>query len=125
MGQHIQGGRMIHVGHVYKAASHKGKLIYVGRASSADRITANMLNLSVLGNPEEMKLQTEGERNRVCNVYKEYMLVQFINNKRFAAAINQIQALHEQHGEITLLCWCWPKRCHAHEIAGFVQRITI
>lgn len=114
---------MLYVGHVFKKESHIGKLIYVGRKSSADKISSDTLDLSVLGN--SFYMPNESKRNEVCDMYKQYMLEQFLENKQFAQALNTIHDLHETYGDVTLLCWCWPKRCHAGEIVAFINRIIM
>lgn len=76
---------------------------------------------SVLGNPFHMA--HESQRDVVCDQYEIYF-----NNKlkkgtdlAFIGELNRIYELYKTH-DITLLCWCSPKRCHAETIKRYLER---
>lgn len=73
---------------------------------------------TIVGNPFYMA--SEGERNKVCDMYEIYFIQQMKTNKAFKKYIMQIceTALHV---DVALGCWCAPKRCHAETIKAFVD----
>ena len=78
---------------------------YTGTAFIVDRSTS-------LGNPFVMFHETE--RESVIKKFEE-VFDKLYEDKDFAAYFNTI--LEEaRKGDITLLCWCFPKDCHARII---------
>ena len=76
---------------------------------------------SVLGNP--FHIDHESKRDLVCDQYEIYF-----NNKlnkgtdlAFIGELNRIYELYKTY-DITLLCWCSPKRCHAETIKRYLER---
>lgn len=75
---------------------------------------------SVLGNPFYMS--DESKRDVVCDKYEEYFNKK-TNEKtdmKFMSELYRINALSQQN-DITLLCWCSPKRCHAETIKKYIE----
>lgn len=96
---------------------YKGLCYYVGRDSSYRRVPRHVVNLSVLGNPFPMK--SEDDRAAVCSKYKEYFEREV---KKEGAFRNSVIALYKSAmtNDISLVCWCAPKECHADVIKSFL-----
>ena len=75
---------------------------------------------SPLGNP--YTLTRESARDLVCDKYDVY----FQKRKNstilsgFASELARLRALSKTN-DITLLCWCAPKRCHAETIKQYLD----
>ena len=88
---------------------------------------------SPVGNPYTM--HNESERDEVCEQYvmlfdqtmtdttlNDDDIGPLINSNvgKFRAYIQQIINFHNQHGHVTLACWCAPKRCHCETIKQWI-----
>jgi hypothetical protein len=60
------------------------------------------------GNPFRMQDSTDSERDRVCDLYRDWLLRRLLKNPLW---------LHPLMGARRLGCWCAPKRCHAEALA--------
>ena len=77
---------------------------------------------SPLGNPYEMEDQSIKERNRVCNLYTLWLHDKIAEED--PSVLRMFQNLDEAHkysGELTLLCWCAPLRCHCETIKRYLE----
>ena len=74
---------------------------------------------SPLGNPYYMR--DESKRDSVCDDYEEYFNAMMYTDNRFINEVNRICKLAETN-DITLLCWCAPKRCHAETIKKYIEQ---
>lgn len=76
---------------------------------------------SPLGNPFKIG-NDESLRNLVCANYERY----FDNTRQFRPTIftNELYRIVElaRTNDITLLCWCYPKRCHAETIKEYIEK---
>lgn len=83
-------------------------------------ITIKVDRSSPLGNPFKMG-NDESLRDLVCNNYERY----FDNTVRVRHTIftNEVDRIVElaKTNDITLLCWCYPKRCHAETIKRHIE----
>lgn len=87
---------------------HTDTGVYVGRPSP-------------LGNP--FRLRSEAEREAVIRSYERWLAEQIARGD--AAICGELDRLYRKavaEGEITLLCWCAPKACHAEVIAGVLRK---
>jgi hypothetical protein len=74
---------------------------------------------SPLGNPFIMR--GESQRDEVCNQYDAYFRKKVeSNDPAFLKELCRIQEIAVQYNQITLFCWCAPKRCHAQTIANWL-----
>ena len=82
-------------------------VVYIGRGSP-------------LGNPFHM--HSESERDKVCELYQKYFdnIVKEKSNQEFIQELRRIYKLAKA-GDITLLCYCYPKRCHGETIKAFIE----
>lgn len=82
-------------------------------------ITIKVDRSSPLGNPFYMC--NESVRDYVCDNYERY----FDNTVRVRHTIftNEVDRIVElaKTNDITLLCWCYPKRCHAETIKRHIE----
>jgi len=83
----------------------KGKGIYIGRPS-------------LLGNP--FIVGRNGSLDEVMRKYEEYLLAALRSSKRIAAAFEKIKEAARE-GDVNLICWCAPKRCHGNIIKRIVE----
>lgn len=94
---------MISIANRYK---HKAKAgdVYCGRPTA-------------LGNPFN-----EGTRDENCDAYEEWFLEQVKSkeNAQFMAQLREIY-VNAKHGDIALICYCAPKRCHTETIKRFID----
>lgn len=74
---------------------------------------------SILGNPFFMK--NEEQRDTVCDQYDKYFNKKLFSI-HFSDEIDRITELAKTN-DITLLCWCYPKRCHAETIKKHIDKI--
>lgn len=79
---------------------------------------------SVLGNPFYMA--DESKRDAVCDKYETYFKKKIEDglDVAFINEVNRINELSQEH-DVTLLCWCYPKRCHAETIADYLKNNDI
>jgi len=77
---------------------------------------------SPLGNPYAMR--NEKQRNRVCNLYDKHFAKLLKNDDMvMGAEIERLLELHKEHGDVTLACYCAPKRCHVDTIAEHLNQM--
>ncbi|RLG55659.1 MAG: hypothetical protein DRN95_07630 [Candidatus Hydrothermarchaeota archaeon] len=88
---------VIHV----KNKRHGDDGIYVGRPTP-------------LGNP--FKETRDGTRDEVIEKYRPWLLDQLDSDNSTSMLFLRLFELLCREGELTLVCWCAPKRCHAEVI---------
>lgn len=77
---------------------------------------------SPMGNPFVMENQSDAERNRVCDEYEQWIRKQIANNNpRIINELRRLNAIHNEKGELTLGCFCAPKRCHGDFIKTILE----
>ncbi len=78
---------------------------------------------SPLGNP--YKIGPDGDRDAVVEKYKKWLIKHLFNateeHRAVHAEINRLHNLHAAKGDLNLVCWCAPKRCHADMIKGVLD----
>lgn len=79
--------------------------VYVGRGSA-------------LGNPMPIAPKIGNTRDKVCDAYAEH-----IKNitADMAKQLNHIVRIGDQYGEVNLVCFCAPQRCHAESIRQLIE----
>lgn len=70
-----------------------------------------------LGNPFYMS--NESLRDFVCDRYESYFNTP--HTIIFNEELDRIVELAKTN-DITLLCWCYPKRCHAETIKKYIEK---
>lgn len=77
---------------------------------------------SPLGNPFIMRDGSGAERDRVCNAYAAGLDEQILGkNPTVLAELRRLYRLAKA-GDITLGCFCAPKRCHGESVAAFLNK---
>ena len=76
--------------------TYRGEGIYIGRPS-------------LLGNPFEIGVH--GERGDVIRLYRRWLWDRILEQGEVYAELKRLANLAE-HGDLTLICWCFPKPCH-------------
>lgn len=76
---------------------------------------------SVLCNP--FRVTSEDKRNESCDRFQAYFdrKVQVKTDASFMNSLRQIYQLALQQ-DVTLACWCYPKRCHTQTIKAFLEQ---
>lgn len=80
--------------------------IYIGRPSA-------------LGNPFE--LGRDGNRDQVCNLYAQTWSNRMTNSTAMRLEFSRVVNLARQGGDVRLVCWCAPLRCHGETIKARVE----
>jgi len=85
----------------------EGANVYCGRGSP-------------LGNPYRMK--GPSDRDRACDAYERYFYrsVEVVGDKGMVNQLNKIAELAAK-GDVNLVCFCAPKRCHCETIKRYVD----
>jgi len=91
---------------VMNKRSYRGNGVYVGRPN-------------VLGNP--FYLKSESERNKVIAEYDIWLTEKMKSDTPQKREIRRLRKLYKTAGELTLICWCAPKACHADVIKRFIE----
>ena len=88
---------------------NKGELgEYVGRGSS-------------LGNPYKFSYDCGAERERVIEQYRNWLYRKL--NQLNSEVTKEMERLYQiaKSGDLILLCWCVPKKCHAEVIKEVLE----
>lgn len=94
--------------------SYKGEGVYVGR---------NVRNLqgSVLGNPYKVKPHGPHERGESVEMYRRWLWGHVRGGAgNVYSELMRLKSLAEQ-GDLTLVCWCVPERCHAEVVKAAIE----
>lgn len=104
----------------YKKESNSIKVGNIRTHKKDNSIAIKVDRTSVLGNPFYMA--NENERDLVCNQYEVYFKDK-MEKKTDIAFVNEVNRIMElsKENDITLLCWCYPKRCHAETIIRYIK----
>ena len=70
---------------------------------------------SIFGNPFHMA--QESDRAKVCDDFGPYFHERLNKDPDYQGAFSLLLTSLKAKGTITLLCWCYPKRCHTQTIA--------
>jgi len=74
---------------------------------------------TVLGNP--FAIGADGERDDVIEKYRRWFRTSLGESPAVEAKVAELTELARK-GDLTLLCWCAPKRCHAEVVAAEIRR---
>ena len=89
--------------------SFRGKGIYIGRPSA-------------LGNP--YKVGVDGPRAEVIDKYRDWLRVQWQEDRNIKALLIALAILHQSEKEVHLICWYSPKPCHGDVIIDAAAKIA-
>jgi hypothetical protein len=92
--------------------------IYVGRKSSYGEGCG--LDGSSYGNPFWMS--DESKRNEVCDKYEECFKTKILTNPILKGGLDRLREKAKTQN-YALICFCWPKRCHAETILRYLEDI--
>jgi len=90
---------------------------YKYRDNNTSGITFPVDRKTPVGNPFFMK--NESERNKVCDQYEKWFNEQVKINTKMQKYLNEILDTLK-YTDVTLMCWCSPKRCHAETIRNWL-----
>ena len=99
---------------VVNVKTYKGSGEYVGRSNSYYGLTG-----SVLANPENLK--SEADRNANIARYAIWLKDKMKSDTPQKREVLRLKTLWKTSGELTLICWCAPRACHAEVIKRFIE----
>ena len=74
---------------------------------------------SPLGNPYRVG---EWLRDRACDAYEAWFTIRVVRGDFvIMAELHRLQQIHRERGELTLLCFCYPHRCHCETIKRWLE----
>lgn len=75
---------------------------------------------SPLGNP--FAITRHQDRNKVCDLYKEWLYKKIeAKDEKVLVELSRLAYILKHDGEITLLCYCAPLRCHCDTIKEVLE----
>ena len=74
---------------------------------------------SAVGNPFPMK--NESMRDIVCDNYENWFKDQIVAQDPHFDMQMQMMVNAAREGDIKLMCWCAPKRCHCETIKEYIE----
>lgn len=103
---------MIYIGNLHKG--HEATLRH-GVVVRCDR------GHSVLCNP--FRVTSEDKRNESCDRFQAYF-DRKVREKKDADFMNELRRIYQLalRQDVTLACWCYPKRCHTRTIKAFLEQ---
>ena len=77
---------------------------------------------SPLGNPYRMMENTPKYRDTVCRLYEIWLNEKISEqDKEVVKEFEKLDKIYQDTGELTLLCWCAPLRCHCETIRRHLE----
>lgn len=76
---------------------------------------------SVLGNPFYTK--EDSERQEAIEKYEVWLRDQWREAGPVKDELVRLAQLYKEKQELTLICFCYPKRCHAEIIANAIRKL--
>ena len=89
--------------------THRDEGIYIGRPS-------------LLGNPFEIGV--DGERADVIRLYRRWLWDRILEQGEVYAELKRLARLAKQ-GDLTLICWCFPKPCHGAILIRAIEWLNL
>ena len=86
--------------------NYNGPGIYIGRPSP-------------LGNP--FVIGRDGDREEVIRKYRDFLDVALHDDDRIKAEFERLEELNKK-GDVILICWCAPSKCHGDIIKEIIER---
>jgi hypothetical protein len=96
--------------------TYRGNGVYVGRPT-------------ILGNPYShigrclAKYRTDSRKESI-EKYKLWLDHEMRKGGAVKAEVEKLAQLYKKAGELTLICWCAPKPCHAYILAAVIDEIA-
>lgn len=78
---------------------------------------------SILGNP--YYTSDDSKREEAVAQYEVWLRDQWREAGSVKEELIRLAKLYKEKGELTLICWCVPKRCHAEIIANAIRKIAL
>ena len=73
---------------------------------------------SPLGNP--FVIGRDGDREEVIRKYRDFLKTALRNDRRIKAEFERLQELNKK-GDVILICWCAPSKCHGDVIKEILE----
>lgn len=78
---------------------------------------------SALGNP--FKIGIDGNRDEVTEKYREWLKEALKHDIIVRREFDALVAAYVDFGELVLVCWCAPERCHCDIIKEFIESAIV
>lgn len=91
---------------------HSG--VYCGRTNMLLGLTQ-----SVLANP--YKIDVDGDRDQCCDKYHEWLRGEYRKKGMVFRELERLKEIALKKGELALVCYCAPQRCHANSIKAAIE----
>ena len=96
--------------------THRGEGIYIGRPSP-------------LGNPFTHRPGTlaevvVGSRDEAVDRYRDWLRKQWQAGGPARAELLRLARIYKDTGQLTLVCWCHPERCHGDVLAEVIPLVA-
>jgi hypothetical protein len=90
---------------------------YIGRENKTYGVKE-----SPLANPYPLK--RESERDGVIESYAKWMNLNLSDpfSNPVKEEIERLKVIYREKGELNLVCWCFPRRCHGEVIREVIER---
>jgi hypothetical protein len=93
--------------HIKNKHTYKGAGYFCGRPS-------------VFGNP--FQIGVDGSRDEVIEKYRVWLEQALLHDGRVRNEFLALVQAYKDFGELTLVCWCKPLKCHGDVIKEFIER---
>lgn len=74
---------------------------------------------SILGNP--FRIGVDGTRDEVIEKYRVWFKDALVSNVAVQTEFRALVQAYKDFGELILICWCKPLRCHGDIIKEFIE----
>ena len=75
---------------------------------------------SALGN--QFKIGVDGNRDEVIEKYRLWLMEAFKHDVLVRREFDTLVSTYEDFGELVLVCWCKPLKCHGDVIKEFIEK---
>lgn len=75
-----------------------------------------------LGNPFPMKDRSQKERDRVCDLYEEWIGPKLLEKGAELRYFEELLQIAREGKDLELVCFCAPKRCHADTVKRLLEQ---
>jgi hypothetical protein len=96
--------------------TYKGDGIYIGRPS----ILGNLY--SHLGS--RLARYKTDSRDESVEMYEVWLDHEMKKGGAVKKEVERLAQLYKKNGELILICWCVPKKCHGHVLARVIEEVA-
>ena len=98
---------------VVNKKTYKGDGVYIGRPSPLGNIFSH-LSVSLAQHRTQ-------SRDEAIEKYRNWLREQLKTDNAVSREFKNLVKFYRDFGELTLVCWCVPKKCHGEVIRDFIN----